>query len=69
MIGSVNALTETGSAIIASMTGSQLAGYASGAANVIWVVGTQKIVPTLEDGLKRVAEYTLPLEDARALKA
>ena len=68
ILGSIHALTETGSAIIASATGSQLAGYASGAAHVIWVVGTQKIVPTFEDGLKRVAEYTLPLEDARALK-
>jgi hypothetical protein len=69
MLGSVHALTETGSAIIASMTGSQLSGYAAGAANVVWVVGTQKIVATLEDGLKRVTEYVLPLEDARAFKA
>lgn len=69
MLGSVHAVTETGSVIIASMTGSQLAGYVSGAAHVIWVVGTQKIVPTLEAGLQRVAIYTLPLEDARALKA
>ncbi len=69
MLGSVHAVTETGSVLIASATGSQLAGYVSGAVNVIWVVGTQKIVPTLEDGLKRVAEYTFPLEDARAFKA
>jgi hypothetical protein len=69
MVGSVQAVTETGSVIIASKTGSQLAGYASAAAHVIWVVGTQKIVLTLEDGLKRVTEYTLPLEDARAFKA
>jgi L-lactate utilization protein LutC len=69
MLGSVHAVTETGSVIIASKTGSQLAGYASAAAHVIWVVGTQKIVPTLEDGLKRVTEYVLPLEDARAFKA
>jgi hypothetical protein len=69
MVGSVQAVTETGSVIIASKTGSQLAGYASAAAHVIWVVGTQKLVLTLEDGLKRVTEYTLPLEDARAFKA
>lgn len=68
VLGSVHALTETGSAIIASMTGSQLASYVSGAAKVIWVVGAQKIVPDLETGMKRVEEYTLPLEDARALK-
>ncbi|MFA5873209.1 MAG: LUD domain-containing protein [Anaerolineales bacterium] len=69
MIGSVHAVTETGRIIIASKTGSQLAGYAAAAAHVIWVVGTQKIVPTLEDGLKRLEEYTLLLENDRALKA
>ena len=69
IVGSVHAVTETGSVIIASKTGSQLAGYVAAAAHVIWVVGTQKTVPTLEDGLKRVEEYTLPLEDARVFKA
>lgn len=67
MIGSVHAVTETGQVIIASKTGSQLAGYAASAANLIWVVGTQKIVPTLEDGMERIEEYTLPLENARSL--
>lgn len=69
MIGSVHAVTETGHVIIASKTGSQLAGYAASAANLIWVVGTQKIVPTLENGMERIEEYTLPLENARALNA
>ena len=69
MLGSVHAVTETGRIIIASKTGSQLAGYVAGAVHVLWVVGTQKIVPTLEIGLKRVEEYTLPLETARAQKA
>ncbi len=69
MIGSVHAVTETGHVIIASKTGSQLAGYAASAAHLIWVVGTQKIVPTLEEGMERIEEYTLPLENARALNA
>ncbi len=69
MIGSVHAVTETGRVIIASLTGSQLAGYVAAASHVIWVVGTQKIVPTLEAGLLRVEEYALPLESARAFKA
>lgn len=69
VLGSVHALTETGVAIIASASGSQLASYASGAAKVIWVVGSQKIVPTVEEGMKRIEEYTYALEDARALKA
>ena len=69
MIGSVHAVTETGRILIASLSGSQLAGYAAAAEHIIWVVGTQKIVPTLEEGIRRLQEYTLPLEDARAFKA
>ncbi|HCC79241.1 MAG: hypothetical protein A2X25_15440 [Chloroflexi bacterium GWB2_49_20] len=69
MIGSVHAVTETGRVIIASKTGSQLAGYVAAAAYVIWVVGIQKIVPTLELGLRRLEEYVLPLENARSLEA
>jgi L-lactate utilization protein LutC len=66
MIGSVHAVTETGSVVIASNTGSQLAGYAASAAHVIWVVGTQKIVQNMDEAIKRVYEYTYPLEDIRA---
>ena len=66
MLGSVHAVTETGSLITASMGGSQLGPYASGAGRVILVVGTQKIVPNLDEGLRRVNEYAFPLEDARA---
>jgi len=66
MLGSVHAVTETGSLITASMGGSQLGPYASGAGRVILVVGTQKIVPNLEEGLRRVNDYAFPLEDARA---
>ena len=69
MIGSVHAVTEDGSVVIASNTGSQLAGYAASAAHVIWVVGTQKIVPNLDEAMKRIYEYTLPLEDERILQA
>ncbi len=69
VVGSVNAVTETGSVVVASASGSQLAPYVAAAARVVWVVGAQKIVPTLEDAFKRIEEYTLPLEDARALKA
>jgi L-lactate utilization protein LutC len=68
ILGSVHAVTETGSLVIASATGSQLAGYASAAAKVVWVVGAQKIVPNLDEAMKRLYEYTLPLEDERALQ-
>jgi hypothetical protein len=66
MLGSVHAVTETGSLIVASMGGSQLGPYVSGAGRVILVVGTQKIVSDLEEGLRRVNDYAYPLEDARA---
>jgi hypothetical protein len=69
MLGSVHAVTETGSLLAASMGGSQLGPYASGAGRVILVVGTQKIVSDLEEGLRRINEYSFPLEDARAQAA
>ena len=65
MLGSVHAVTETGSLLTASMGGSQLGPYVTGAGKVILVVGTQKIVSDLEEGLRRIDEYSFPLEDAR----
>jgi L-lactate utilization protein LutC len=64
-LGSIHAIAETGEAVIASNSGSQLPSYTYTSKNVIWIVGTQKIVPTLEDALKRVREYVFPLEDKR----
>jgi hypothetical protein len=65
-LGSVHAVTETGSLVIASGSGSQLPGYAGGAAHAIWIVGAQKLVPDLPTALRRVEEHCLPLENARA---
>ncbi len=62
-LGSVHAIAETGELVVASATGSQLASYAFTSSHVIWVAGAQKIVPTLEDAVRRVQEYVLPLED------
>jgi L-lactate utilization protein LutC len=69
MLGSVHAVTETGALVAASMSGSQLGPYVSGAGQVILVVGTQKIVSDIEEGLRRIDEYAFPLEDARAQAA
>lgn len=69
VVGSVHAITQEGQVIIASLTGSQLPSYAYSAQNVIWVVGAQKIVKNLDEGMKRLYEYTLPLESDRAKKA
>jgi L-lactate utilization protein LutB len=68
-IGSVHAITGEGSLVIASASGSQLAAYAWGAANVIFVAGVQKLVPTLDAARDRIFEHSLKLEDARAYAA
>jgi L-lactate utilization protein LutB len=66
LVGSVHAVTEAGEVLIASASGSQLSAAACGAGLVIWVVGTQKLVGTLSDGLRRIRDYCLPLESERA---
>ena len=68
-VGSVHAVTETGSLVVASGSGSQLPGYAGGAARAIWIVGAQKVVPDLSTALRRVEDHCLPLESARAQAA
>jgi len=68
-LGSVHAVTRDGTLVIASASGSQLASYAWGAANVIFVVGAQKLVPGLEAAHRRIYQHSLKLEDARAMAA
>jgi hypothetical protein len=65
-LGSVHAVTQDGTLVIASASGSQLASYAWGAAHVIFVVGAQKLVSGPEAARARIYEHSLPLEDARA---
>src|ERR1039457_649519 len=69
VVGSVHALTEDGSLLIASASGSQLGPLVSGAGHVILVLGAQKIVPDVAAGMRRIYEYCYPLEDARARRA
>ncbi len=66
VVGSVAAVTETGSLVVASGTGSQLPAYSGGAGRAIWIIGAQKVVPDLSTALRRVEEHALPLENARA---
>ncbi|MFF4273564.1 nuclear transport factor 2 family protein [Streptomyces sp. NPDC001536] len=66
VVNSVAAVTETGSLVLASGSGSQLPANAGGAAHAVWIVGAQKVVPDLGTALRRVEEHALPLEDARA---
>jgi hypothetical protein len=69
VVGSVHALTEGGSLLIASASGSQLGPIVSGAEHVIFVIGGQKIVADVDAGIRRIFEYSLPLEDWRAREA
>jgi acyl-CoA hydrolase len=68
-LGSVHAVTRDGTLVIASASGSQLASYAWGASSVIFVVGAQKLVPTLQAAHERIYQHSLVLEDARAIAA
>jgi hypothetical protein len=68
-LGSAHAVTRDGTLVIASASGSQLASYAWGAASVIFVVGTQKLVADLEAARERIYQHSLVLEDARAIAA
>ncbi len=68
-LGSVHAITRDGTLVIASASGSQLASYAWGAANVIFVVGAQKLVPSLAAAHDRIYQHSLVLEDGRAIAA
>lgn len=67
-LGSINAIAETGELVAADASGSRIGAYPFAAGKVILVSGVNKIVPKLEDAIKRVREYAYPLEDERAKK-
>lgn len=66
---SAHAVTQEGTVLIASNTGSQLPSISYGSSHVVLVVGAQKIVKDQEEGFKRIYEYVLPKESVRANKA
>jgi hypothetical protein len=69
VVGSAHAVTQDGSVLIASASGSQLGPLVSGAGHVILVIGGQKVVADVATGLRRIHEYCFPLEDRRAREA
>jgi hypothetical protein len=68
-VGSVQAITRDGQAVIASNSGSQLPGYAYGASHVVWVVSTKKIVNNYTQAMNRINEYIIAKETIRVRKA
>jgi len=68
-VASVNAVAETGELVAADRSGSRVGAMPFAAKNVAIVVGVNKIVPTVQDGLDRITNYAFPLERVRAKKA
>jgi L-lactate utilization protein LutC len=69
MVNSAQAITEDGVIVVASASASQIGPLASGAGKVIYVVGSQKIVPDVTAAYARILEHVLPYEDARVFEA
>jgi len=67
-LGSVHGLAENGEFIIASNSGTQLPHIVYTSPNLIFVVSTKKIVPTLQDAFERLEKYVYPLEDENIMK-
>lgn len=56
-LGSLNAVAVTGEIVNIDGGGSRIGGYVYGAKNVILVAGVNKIVPTLDEALRRARQY------------
>jgi len=69
MVNSAQAITEDGVIVVASASASQIGPLASGAGRVIYVVGSQKIVPDVATAYERILDHVLPYEDARVMEA
>lgn len=65
-LSGVNAIAMTGELVGCDATGSRVGAWPYGAGKLLLVAGTNKIVPTLEDALRRIREFTFPLENVRS---
>lgn len=64
-LGSAHVITEKGEIVIASNSGSQLPHLAFTSPNIILVVSTKKLTPTLTEAFDRIDSHIVPLEDVR----
>ncbi|SRR5260221_10867285 len=69
IVGSAHAVTDDGEIVVGSGSGSQLGAYAYAGGHVILVIGHQKLVGDLDEGLRRLREYSVPREFARMQEA
>src|SRR2546427_7959326 len=65
MVNSAHAVTEAGQIVMTSATGSQIGPIASGAGELILVIGSQKVVPDLDVAFRPIQEYVIPYEEDR----
>ena len=65
MVNSAHAVTEAGQIVMTSATGSQIGPIASGAGQLILVIGSQKVVPDLDMAFRRIEDYVIPYEEDR----
>jgi len=68
-VSGANAIARTGEIVACDASGSRVGAWPFAAGHLVIVCGVNKIVPTLDDALRRVREYAYPLENARAMKA
>ena len=66
LVGGVNAVTAAGEIVNVDGSGNRLAGYAFGAGRVIFVAGTNKIVPDLAAAIDRIRN-TAAVQECRKL--
>ena len=67
-LSGVNAIAMTGELVGCDATGSRVGAWPFAAKNLLLISGVNKIVPTLQDAMRRIFEYVYPLEDARSKK-
>lgn len=68
-VSGVNAIAQSGEIVACDKSGSRVGAWPFAAGYLILVSGTNKIVRTLGDALRRVREYAYPLENVRAKSA
>jgi len=65
-LSSCSAISEAGDITVCDASGSRTGAFNFSAGKVVVIAGSNKIVPTYDDAVKRTEQFCLPLESARA---
>ena len=63
---SATAISQDGDIVAVDLTGTKVGAFLYSAGHLVLVCGTNKIVPSFEEAIKRTEQYCVPLESARA---